>query len=126
MGSSYRDLIAWQKAMDFVTEVYRVSRNFPQEELYGLTSQLRRCSVSVPSNIAEGQGRLSPNDFKHFISMALGSLMESETQVLIGYRLSYISQGDCEDLLERTREIGRLLNGLAKSDLRYRNRSADQ
>lgn len=76
MNKSYRDLVAWQKAMDLVTAVYAVSAWFPKEELYGLTSQLRRAAVSVPSNIAEGQGRHGRPEFKHFLRQASGSLME--------------------------------------------------
>ncbi len=86
MGKSYRDLVAWQKAMDFVTVIYRVSGSFPQHELYGLTSQLRRAAVSVPSNIAEGQGRHGVAEFRHFLRQATGSLMESETQIMIAER----------------------------------------
>ncbi|HEY4933768.1 MAG TPA: four helix bundle protein [Terriglobales bacterium] len=70
MGASYKDLVAWQKAMDLVTDVYKVTRAFPKEEVYGLTSQLRRAAVSVPSNIAEGQGRKGDGEFKHFLRLA--------------------------------------------------------
>src|SRR5436305_9813990 len=94
MSRSYRDLIAWQKAMDMVAGIYQLTLKFPKEELYVLTSQLRRCAVSVPSNIAEGQGRGSPQEFKHFISIAMGSLTEIETQLLIAQRLSYISEAE--------------------------------
>ena len=80
MGRSYRELIAWQKSMKFVTEVYLATQQFPNSELYGLTSQLRRAAVSVPSNIAEGQARCSQKEFHHFLSQAHGSLAEIETQ----------------------------------------------
>src|ERR1035437_10020618 len=83
MGRSYRDLIAWQKAMKFVTQIYEVTQRFPSEERYGLTNQLRRASVSELSNIAEGQARFSQKKFHHFLSMARGSLVEIETQLLI-------------------------------------------
>jgi four helix bundle protein len=90
MGKSYQDLVAWQKAMDLVAEIYRLTRDFPKEEVYGLVSQLRRAAVSVPSNIAEGQGRRGPGEFKHFLRMSLGSLMEVETQIMIAARLHYL------------------------------------
>ena len=86
-GKNYRDLIAWQKAMDLVEMVYKVTGQIPREELYGLTNQLRRAVVSIPSNIAEGQGRNSTNDFKRFLIISHGSLREVETQILIAERL---------------------------------------
>jgi four helix bundle protein len=112
---SYRDLIVWQKAMDYVTEVYRLTAEFPRDELYGLTSQLRRSAVSVPSNIAEGQGRHSTRDFLNFLSMAYGSLNESQTQILIAQRLGYITAQRADTLLERSYEVARLINGLSNS-----------
>jgi four helix bundle protein len=90
MGRSYRDLIAWQKAMKFVIEIYNVTQQFPREERYGITSQLRRAAVSVPSNIAEGQARFSQKEFHHFLSQARGSLVEIETQLLIARDLGYL------------------------------------
>src|SRR5947209_3421729 len=83
VGQSYKDLIAWQKAMRFVTEIYRVTSDFPRSELYGLVNQLRRAAVSVPTNIAEGQAHYSSKEFHHFLSHARGSLVEIETQLLI-------------------------------------------
>lgn len=112
MGHSYRDLVVWQKAMTFVADIYRVTQSFPGHEMYGLTSQLRRAAVSVPSNIAEGQGRSSDREFALFISHALGSLMEVETQVLIAQDLGYIEKPRAEQLLQQSAEIGRLANGL--------------
>lgn len=87
MGDSYKDLIAWRKGMDLVTEIYRVTRAFPRDEMYGLTSQLRRAAVSVPSNIAEGQARFSRKEFHHFLSQSRGSLAEVETQLAIAQNL---------------------------------------
>jgi len=84
---SYKDLIVWQKAMDLVEMVYQVTRSFPKDELYGLTNQLRRAAVSVPSNIAEGQAHNSTAEFRNFLSIAHGSLAEVETQLLIAERL---------------------------------------
>jgi four helix bundle protein len=115
MGESYRDLIAWRKAMDLVTEVYRVTRTFPRDELYGLTNQLRRAAVSVPSNIAEGQARFSRKEFHHFLSHARGSLVEIETQLTIAQNLNYLTQTQTRPLLERASELGRVLNGLIAS-----------
>src|SRR5918911_3360308 len=106
---SYSELIAWQKAMDLVQTIYETVRVFPKEEIYGLTSQLKRAAVSVPSNIAEGQGRKSAREFIHHLSIAYGSLMEVETQILIAIRLGYLSQQDAEQITERTSEIGRLI-----------------
>jgi four helix bundle protein len=86
---SYRELFAWQKAMDFTAGVYRVTRRFPKEELYGVTSQLRRAAVSIPSNIADGQGRQTTGEFRQFLGQARGSLLETETQILLSERLEY-------------------------------------
>ena len=80
---SYQDLVAWQKAMDLVTKIYQVSHKFPREEIFALTSQLRRAAVSVPSNIAEGQGRNSTKEFRQFLAISLGSVAELETQLII-------------------------------------------
>jgi four helix bundle protein len=114
-GKNYRDLVAWQKAMDFVEDVYQATKAFPREELYGLTNQLRRCSVSVPSNIAEGQGRGSNAEFARSLSIAHGSLREVETQVIIGRRLGYLEEGEMGRLLGRAAEVGRLVTGLRNS-----------
>jgi four helix bundle protein len=88
VGLSYPDLIAWQKAMDLAEETYKATRGFPKDELSGLRSQLRRAVVSVPSNIAEGQGRLRPGEFKQFLVHARGSLLETETQIAGGDKTS--------------------------------------
>ena len=115
MGKSYRDLVAWQKAMDLVTAIYQVSGSFPRDELYGLTSQLRRAAVSVPSNIAEGQGRHGAAEFRHFLRQASGSLMELETQIMIAERLGYVSPETASHILNSSAEVGRILNGLLNS-----------
>jgi len=111
----YSELIVWQKAMDLTQQVYTATGRFPKEETYGLTSQLRRAAVSVPSNIAEGQGRKSTSEFLHHLSIAYGSLMEVETQVLIAARLGYLEQRLVDELMERAGEVGRLINGLSNS-----------
>jgi four helix bundle protein len=115
MGCSYRDLIVWQKATAMVTDIYRSTQHFPREEVFGLTSQLRRSAVSVASNIAEGQGRLSKGEFRHFLGQARGSLIELETQVFIGGNLGYLNPEAVTRLLESSGEVSRLLHGLIKS-----------
>lgn len=115
MGRSYKDLVAWQKAMELVTATYRVSARFPEEEVFGLTSQLRRGAVSIPSNIAEGQGRLSQKEFRYFLGQARGSLMEVETQLQIALNLTYAQKADIEQTMEMCAEVGRILNGLLAS-----------
>src|SRR5690349_3880935 len=115
MGHKYRELIVWQRAIELAREVYSATRQFPKEEIYGLTSQLRRAAVSVPSNIAEGQGRLSKGEFRQFLGQARGSLLEIETQVTIAGNLGYMCDRETEGLLKRTGEVGRMLNGLVQS-----------
>jgi four helix bundle protein len=111
---SHRDLVAWQKSMDLVFQVYQSTRTFPKEETYGLVSQLRRAAVSVPSNIAEGHARQSTGEFKQFLGHALGSLMEIDTQILIAQRLGYLDPKLSTDLCGRTVEVGKLLSGLLR------------
>ena len=112
---SYRDLIVWQKSMALVKQVYWCTQSFPKTEVYELTSQLRRAAVSVPSNIAEGQGRRSTGEFKQFLGNARGSLLELETQILIAQDLGYFPEGKVHKLLDCSAEIGRVLNGLLAS-----------
>jgi four helix bundle protein len=112
---SYRDLIAWQKSIALVLEVYRCTQDFLKSEAYGLVSQLRRAAVSVPSNIAEGHARLSTGEFRQFLGHALGSLMEIETQLLIAQSLGYLEPSKSEGLLQQSAEVGRVLNGLLRS-----------
>jgi four helix bundle protein len=112
---TYRELIAWQKAVDFVVAVYEAAKGFPREELYGLTAQLKRAVVSIPSNIAEGQGRRTVKDFIHFLSIAYGSLREVETQLEIAARLAFVPASAVPPLLDRAGEVGRLINGLSRS-----------
>lgn len=101
--------------MDLVVEIYRATACFPREELYGLTNQLRRAAVSVPSNIAEGQGRGAGNEFTHHLRIAQGSLQEVETQILLAERLQYLESSRVSNLLEMAAEVGRLNRGLHKS-----------
>jgi len=115
MGQSYRELIAWQKAMDFVMDVYGTTKAFPRDELYGLASQLRRAAVLIPTNIAEGKARFSPQEFFFFLARARGSMVEVETQLLIAQNLSYFSREHGKELLDKAAELGRILNGLIES-----------
>ena len=114
-GRNYSDLLAWQKAMDLVELIYKATAQFPKEEIYGLTNQLRRAVVSVPSKIAEGQGRSSVLDFRRFLAISYGSLREVETQLLIAQRLHYLTPAQTELLMNLAGEVGRLINGLSKS-----------
>ena len=111
----YRELIVWQKAIDLVENVYRQTAGFPQQELYGLTIQMRRAAVSIPSNIAEGQGRHTTAEFLRFLAIANGSLKEVETQLYIARRLGYLDEQQLVATTNRTEEIGRLITGLRKS-----------
>jgi four helix bundle protein len=115
MGQSYRDLVAWQKAMNFVMEVYRITKSFPRDEVYGLSSQLRRAAVAIPTNIAEGQARFSANDFFYFLGRGRGALVEVETQLMIAQNLSYFSPEQGQQLLDKAAEVGKILNGLIAS-----------
>lgn len=117
---SYRDLVVWQKAMDLVELVYAVTRLFPPEERYALTSQLKRASVSVPSNIAEGYGRHSTADYIRFLQIALGSLNELQTQLELASRLEFAGQEDVKVALELRTEIEKMLVALS-AKLRKRN-----
>jgi four helix bundle protein len=111
----YRELVAWQKSMDLVELVYRLTACFPREELYGLTNQLRRAAVSIPSNIAEGQGRGVGAEFAHHLWIANGSRQEVETQVLIALRLGYIDASAADPVLAQSYEVGRIVWGLHDS-----------
>lgn len=115
MIKSFRELIVWQKAKLFVSVLYNETQSFPTDEVYGLTSQIRRASVSVPSNIAEGFGRRTKPDFLNFLHIARGSLYELQTQREIAKDLKYIEEEVVEDLIERCIEIEKLLNGLIHS-----------
>jgi four helix bundle protein len=115
MSQSYRDLIVWQKGMDLVTVLHKQTRSFPKEELFALSSQMRRAAMSIPFNIAEGQGRISNLDFRHFLSNALGSLMEVETALQVARNLGYLDEVTLHKHYVLTAEIGRLLNVLIAS-----------
>src|SRR5688500_18538505 len=111
----YRELMAWQKSMDLVEAVYRLSRSFPREEMFGLTTQIRRAAVSIPSNIAEGQGRRVGGEFAHHLRIGNGSRQEVETQALISVRLGFATEQDAEPVLLLGEEVGRIMAGLHRS-----------
>jgi len=108
----HKELDVWQKSMDFVQSVYELTGNFPKDEVYGLTSQLRRSAVSIPSNIAEGAARNTDKEFLNFLHIAQGSAAEAETQLLIAQRLKYV--GNFEPLLTELRTVQKLLHGLMR------------
>jgi four helix bundle protein len=108
----FRDLLAWQRAMELTKAVYRASAVFPRDEIFGLRSQLRRAAVSVPSNIAEGHGRLSDNLFRIFLAQARGSLYEVETQLMLAADLDFLSPEIAQTLLSDCDAVARLINGL--------------
>jgi four helix bundle protein len=111
----YQDLVVWQKAMELVTAVYGVTRNWPHEEQYGLTTQVRRAEVAIPSNVAEGHGRSGRREFAHHVSIAYGSLCELETQLLIAERLDFSDAKATESLMDRIADVRRLTGGLLRS-----------
>jgi four helix bundle protein len=119
---SYQDLEVWQKAMDLVEDCYRLTREFPKNEVYGLSSQLQRSAVSIPANIAEGRERGRTKEFLHHLSIAYGSLAELETHILIARRLDYVNEENLRQLMDRIAEIGRMLNGL-RGSLEHKTRS---
>ena len=112
---SYRDLEVWKKSIDWVEAIYRVSSNWPKDERFGLISQTRRAAVSVAANIAEGAARTGTGEFLQFLSVAKGSLAETETHLILAVRLGYLSRMEQEPLLAQAAEIGRMLSGLTKS-----------
>ena len=112
MPRSFRDLIAWQKAMTLVTEVYTATATFPKREMFYLTSQMRRAAISIPSNIAEGNGRATHVDRCHFLYRARGSSLELQTQVEIAARLGYLDRESAGMLDAQANEVGKIINGL--------------
>ena len=112
---SYRDLEVWQKAMALAKNIYRATVDFPSEERFGLVNQMRRAAVSIPSNIAEGHARSGAREFQRFVSIALGSVAELETQVILSTDLSYLVNQTKEDLLRQLDTVGKMLRGLHKS-----------
>jgi four helix bundle protein len=113
--SSFRDLRVWQEAMKLTADIYRSTASLPRHELYGLSQQIRRAAVSVPSNIAEGKGHRSDKEFAHFLFHARGSLLELQTQLLIAEELQYLSKEETQRLLAGAEGVGRALSGLINS-----------
>ena len=110
--TSHKDLLVWQRSMDLVERIYRITSKFPQNEQWGLTSQMRRAAVSVPSNIAEGYGRQATGEYRHHLSMGRGSLLELETQVLLCRRLKYLEAAEADAILSEIEEISKMLASL--------------
>jgi len=117
---SYRDLDVWQRSMRLAKQIYHVTQKFPGDERFGLTNQLRRAAVSVPSNLAEGHARFGAGEFSRFISITMGSVAELETQILLSTDLGYINGVIAGELLAELDGIGKMLRGLAKSIQRRR------
>lgn len=112
-----KKLLVWQKAMDIAVSVYSITLKFPKEELFGLTSQIRRSAVSIASNIAEGKGRNNKGDFDRFLDIANGSRVELETQLLIAEKIGYVTHNDIEDCLKELEEIGKMLYALKNREI---------
>ena len=115
MLRSYRDLLVWQKAIELAVLIYRLSEGFPRAEVYGLTSQIRRAGVSVPSNIAEGYGRGSRKEYLQFLFVAQGSLKELETQTILSQRLDYATAAQADRILSESEVVGKMLGSLIRS-----------
>lgn len=107
--SNFRDLLVWQKSMIFVTKIYNTTKKFPKEEQFGITSQIRRSAISIPSNISEGLGRNSNKDYLRFLNIAIGSLFELQTQLEISKNIEYLTEEEFNTLYENSREIERML-----------------
>lgn len=112
---SHRDLIVWQKAMDLTVQIYQITSSFPKEEIYCLTSQIRRASASIPANIAEGQGRRFSREFQQFLANSRGSLLELDTHLELAFRINYLNKEQYQNLRDKCDEVGRILNGLMRS-----------
>lgn len=112
---SYRDLTVWRKALDLVVLCYQITENFPKDEIYGLTSQLKRSVVSIPANIAEGHGREGLGEYIHFLGIAQGSLRETETHLLIASRLSFVNGNSLNQALNLSEEVSKMLGSLIRT-----------
>jgi four helix bundle protein len=115
MAQDYRDLVVWQKAIELTVCVYQITRAFPRDEMYGLISQMRRASVSVASNIAEGRGRLSPAEFRHFLGLAQGSIYELQTQLIVATKLSMMSTKEFDSAAILSNEISKMLTAFIQT-----------
>jgi four helix bundle protein len=115
VSKSFKDLVVWQRAIDLTEQVYRFTGTFPKSEIYGLTSQMRRAAISVASNIAEGSGRGSKRDFRHFLVTARGSICEVQTQLVLAGKLGLARNEKISEIESIANEVGRMLNGLIQS-----------
>lgn len=115
MANSYQDLLVWQKSVELSLNVYKITQKYPKSEIYGLVSQIRRSVVSVASNIAEGQGRGSTKEFRQFLKISLGSVLELETQLIISQKVGYIKSAELQPLLDLSDQIKKMLYKLEKS-----------
>lgn len=116
--SNFKDLKVWHEAIKLTTDIYNLTKHYPKDELYGITNQIRRCAVSIPSNIAEGSGRISDKEFKHFLSISNGSIAELETQLIISHNIQYISKDQLSQMISQISLVRKMLSGLMKS-LKY-------
>lgn len=114
---NFRELKVWQKSIELSKEIYKLTTNFPKEEKYGLISQIQRCSVSIPSNIAEGCGRIGNNELKHFLTISLGSSYELETQIILSKEFGFITNEQKEQTIYQIQEIQKMIVGLYKSNI---------
>src|SRR5690606_38920808 len=122
MGSvSHQDLEVWEKAIVLVSDIYRITKSFPKEEVYGLTSQIRRSAISLPSNIAEGAARQSNKEFIQFLYIASGSCAELDTQLIVAMNIGYLSKNEYNDIIKNVEEIGKMINGLINYRKRIQN-----
>jgi len=115
MSNTYQELTVWQKSVELAVLVYKITKDFPQSELYGLVNQLRRCAVAIASNIAEGQGRGSAKEFRQFIKISFGSLLELETQIIISKRVGYVGERQTDPIFTLSSEIKKMLSALEKA-----------
>ncbi|MGA2619442.1 MAG: four helix bundle protein [Thermoguttaceae bacterium] len=115
MVKSYEELLVWQEAVNLAQQVYKATKAFPQEERYGLTSQMRRAAVSVPSNVAEGQARETRGEFVQFLGHSRGSLAELDTQLILAQKMSFLAPPAAAELRQQVAKVGKLLNGLRRS-----------
>jgi four helix bundle protein len=114
----HKQLLAWKEAIDLVKIIYQNTKTFPEDEKYGIISQLRRASVSVPTNIAEGASRITPKDYAHFVNISLGSLSEIDTLLLISLELNYLPKNSHDEIIQKCDRVTALVHGLYKSILK--------
>jgi len=112
---NFKELKVWKEAMELSKIIYNITKSFPNEEKFGLTSQIIRCTISVPSNIAEGCGRGTDKEFARFLSISRGSTYELETQLILAHNFAYLSTVDCNNIIEKLSQIQRMLNGLIQT-----------